>query len=133
MKRIIIAISLLLISVFLSWAGYWFFNNKYFAQTDKPITMQFHYMRYACGDCYPQWNADSIVEYQSNGVSFLNKDMQIYFKGIKLDDQLNERNWNCIICSQFFIKGKIGKTLSGRYRFDAEAYKIIKDTACCNN
>ncbi len=133
MKRIIFVFGLLLITVFLSWAGYWFFNNRYFGQTDKQITMQFHYMQYACGDCYPQWNADSILGNQSKGVGFLDKDMLVYIKGEKLEEQLGNGNDDCIICCKFIITGKIGKTLSGRYRFDADAYKMIKDTACCNN
>lgn len=133
MKRIILVISLLVIAISLVWIGYLFFNNKYFSQTDKPITMQFYYIRYACGDCYPQWNADSLLGYQSKGVGFLDKDMQVYIKGEKLEEQLGKGNDDCIICFKFIITGKIGKTLSGRYRFDADTYKMIKDTVCCNN
>jgi hypothetical protein len=118
------------LAFYFSWKGY---NNFYFSETDKPITLRFHYMKYACGDCFPQWNVDSILDRDEKYQKFFNKDMQVFYKEKKLDDQLGDADRNCIICSEFYITGEVGKTLSGKYKLMAEKYNYIKDTACCNN
>lgn len=88
-------------------------------------------MQYACGECYPQWNVLKV--YGDNNMSnrFYDKDMQVYYKGKKLDDVLNDDDWNCIICSKFIITGIVEKTLSNKYRFIADKYQLMKDKSCC--
>ena len=90
-------------------------------------------MQYACGDCFPQWNVDSVLDNDEKHQKFIDKDMQVFYKQKILDDQLGDVDWNCIICSGFYITGEVKKTLSEKYRVMAEKYNYNKDTACCNN
>lgn len=88
-------------------------------------------MQYACGDCYPQWNVLKVYEDEKLNSRFYDKDMQVYYKGKKLDDVLKDDDWNCIICSKFIITGIAEKTLSNKFRFIANKYQLVKDKNCC--
>jgi hypothetical protein len=131
-KLKVIAVSILSLIV-LAFLGGKFYFMYYFLQTPKSVTVEFRYIRYACGDCYPRWNVIKFNEDTKMNKSFYNKDMQIYYKGKKLDDVLNDEDWDCVICSKFIVTGKIEKTLSGKYKFLSDECKLIKDKSCCDN
>jgi len=115
---------------YFGWKGY---HNYFFSETQKAITLRFRLVEDACGGCFPPWNVDSVFDKDEKYQNFFKKDMEVIYHGKALEGQLSNIDGNCIICSRFFITGKIRKTLSGRYKLIADIYTLIKDTACCNN
>lgn len=108
-------------------------SNTYFFGSDESVTLRFHYMLYACGDCYPQWNADSVIAGPENSSAFIGKDMNIYYQEKELEDQLSESEQVCMICLEFYVTGKVMKTPSGKYKFMAEKYHRTMRPDCCDN
>jgi hypothetical protein len=90
-------------------------------------------MEYACGGCDPNWNVQKVVNNTKLNKQYYDKDMEVFYRGRKMDDVLSEIDWKCIICYDFKVRGKVKKTLSGRYRFIAERYEYSKDKICCEN
>jgi hypothetical protein len=117
----------------LVFGGVKFYDSIYFDQARESITVEFRYMQYACGDCYPQWNVQKVIGDGKADSKYKGRDMQVYFQQKELYDILKTNDQNCIICFQFIVKGKVEKTLSGKYRFLADEYKMIKNEECCNN
>ncbi len=132
MKVIKLTVAFLFVGL-LVFGGVKFYDSIYFSQTNEPVTAEFRYMRYACGDCYPQWKVQKVVDDGEANKKYKGKDMQVYFQQQKLYDILKADDQNCIICFQFIVKGKVEKTLSGKYRFLSDEYKMIKNEGCCNN
>ena len=132
MTRLKLAVVFLVLGL-LVFGGAKFCNSIYLSQTDEPVTAEFRYMRYACGDCYPQWNVQNVIGDVKADGKYKGKDMLVYFQEQELYNILKTNDQNCITCFQFIIKGKIEKTLSGKYRFLSDEYSMIKNEACCNN
>jgi hypothetical protein len=125
-------LKIILIVLALPLAGYsgWRYYNNHYYQTeklDKPVA--FRYMRYACGDCYPQWK---LVSPGSAAVKFSNNDVYITYKGSKLEDILTQKEEACLICMEFFVTGVLKKTMSGKYKVEADKYYFTQRKNCCD-
>jgi len=116
--------------------GYKGYHNFYFSKTNKAITLRFRLVEDACGGCFPPWNVDSVFDRDGKYQNLLKKDIEIIYKGRRLEEQLKEQlndiDGNCIVCSRFDVTGKVRKTISGKYKLMADIYTFVKDTACCN-
>lgn len=88
---------------------------------------------YACGDCYPQWQIDSLFAIK-NRLQFLQgKDFYVFYKSKKFEDNFPDSVDKCVICYDFYFNGQMKKTLSNKYKFEADTFEIRLDRPdCCN-
>ena len=117
----------------ISFFGWKFYDSYYFLQTKESITIEFRYMEYACGGCDPNWNVQQVLNAPQLNKQYYDKDMEVHYNGLDLEDVLKDINWQCIICYGFKIKGKVKRSLNGHYRFIAEKYTYTINKSCCNN
>jgi hypothetical protein len=114
-------------------SGWKFYDKFYFNQADKMIEIKCHYMMYACGECYPQWNIDSVTGEFDGDRNISGKDIRVFYKGKDIENVLQGQIADCIRCYHFYFKGNLGKSWSGRYRFNAVSYYYqLADKDCCN-
>ena|ERR1700741_4919179 len=129
----IVGIALMLAG--LLYAGWRVYYGVYFSNIDNSIITKVHWIESSCGDCPVTWRVDSVLNNNSKSYSYLvGKDMPVFYKSQALEDQIgHEANWNCIVCSGIQIKGKVKKTLSGKFKFIADSYKYdyISTQECC--
>ncbi len=81
-------------------------------------------MMYACGDCYPQWNIDSVFAAEYNMRGLIKKDFYVEYKDKKVEESLPDTVAKYLICYDFYFTGRFKKTLSGRIKFIADTFQI---------
>ncbi len=90
-------------------------------------------MMYACGDCYPQWNIDSIFAAENDMRELINKDVYVEYKDRNVEESLPDTIAKCLICYNFYFTGRFKKTLSGRIKFIADTFhNKMNRIDCCN-
>ena len=90
-------------------------------------------MAYACGDCYPQWRVDSNFAVEQGLKELIGKDIHVDRKGIQIENLITDSVSKCIICYDFYFNGSLKKTLSNKYKFEAESFQMeLRFPDCCN-
>ena len=89
-------------------------------------------MMYACGDCYPQWQIDSLSANKNGLQKLIGKDFYIFLKGKKMEESFPDTTNKCVICYVFYFDGRFKKTLGNKYRFEADSFEIKLRPDCCN-
>jgi hypothetical protein len=114
--------------------GAWkLYNGVYFEKSGQSMTIKCHYMAYACGDCYPQWQIDSNFAIQKGLKELIEKDLYVDRHGTAIEELITDSTSNCMICYDFYFTGLLLKTLGGRYRFKTNNFKMeLKFPDCCN-
>jgi hypothetical protein len=107
-----------------------FYNEVYFSKTNQDLTLKVHYIE-SCGDCPAVWKVDSVLGELNDSFQLINKEMFVIYKGKRLESQLGKINWKCILCSDFYVKGDVKNTLSGKYKFLAHNYNYTVNPNCC--
>lgn len=101
--------------------GAWLFATKlFFYQNEQPLKITAQYMRYACGNCYPQWN----VTKAENAVrEIIGEDVEVVFKGKPIEENLSSEENEALITYTFSFTGRLKSTISNRYIFEADKYE----------
>jgi len=116
MKKIfLVFLSLLVLSV----ATWEFITKVFFYQNEQSVQITAHYMRYACGDCYPQWKVDKADEPLKK---IIGEDVEVIFKGKPIEDYLISKENVELITYTFSFQGKLKSTISKHYIFEAQKY-----------
>ena len=125
---IIIVISIALL--FGAWKAY---DGVYFRKNTGNMTIKCHYMAYACGDCYPQWQIDSSFAAENDLKDLKEKDIYVYYKGEQVEESLPDSISKCMICYDFYFTGLLKKTLSDKHKFETNSFKMeLRFKDCCN-
>lgn len=115
--------------LFSAWKAY---DGIYF-EKNKQSVIKCHYMAYACGDCYPQWNIDSSFAVANSLKELIEKDIYVNYKGKEVEESIPDSVDKCIICYDFYFTGTLKKTLSDKYKFEVENFKMeLRFPDCCN-
>jgi len=123
------AFLIFLISVGLGVAGWCIYSQVYFPRTEKTI-FKCHYVRYACGDCYPNWKIDSTGFSKSR--NWLGLDIKVIYNEKIIDELLDSELSGCLICYDFYFTGILKSTLNKKYRFEADSYEYkLRYKDCC--
>jgi len=116
MKKIfLVFLSLIVLSV----ATWEFITKVFFYQNEQSVQITAHYMRYACGDCYPQWKVDKADEPLKK---IIGEDVEVIFKGKPIEDYLSSKENEELITYTFSFQGKLKSTISKHYIFEAQKY-----------
>lgn len=102
----------------------WFVIFKiFFYENEQPLQITAHYMRYACGDCYPQWKVEKAEQPLQK---IIGKDIQVYFKEKPVEEYLSKKEKVELIEYSFSFEGKLKSTISGEYIFETNKYSYTK-------
>jgi hypothetical protein len=116
--------------ILMGWRG---FDRRWFTNNRSSTTITCRYMMYACGDCYPQWNIDSIFAAENDMRELINKDVYVEYKDRNVEESLPDTIAKCLICYNFYFTGRFKKTLSGRIKFIADTFhNKMNRIDCCN-
>lgn len=122
----VIAIALL----FGAWKAY---DGIYFEKGKELSEIKCHYMAYACGNCYPQWQIDSNFAVEKGLNELIGKDIYVERNEIAIEELITDSTSKCMICYDFYFTGSLKKTLSSKYRFDAGSFQMeLRFKDCCN-
>jgi len=125
---LIIAVAVALL--FGAWKAY---DGIYFKKNTSTITIKCQYMAYACGDCYPQWKLDTSFAIGNSLKDLKEKDIYVNYKGKQIEESLPDTVSKCMICYDFYFTGLLKKTLSDKYKFEADTFQIkMESPDCCN-
>ena len=120
-------------TVALLFGGWKAYDDIYFKKDKQPTTIKFHYMAYACGDCYPQWRVDSSFAVKKGLKELTGVDFYVNHKGRRIEELISDSVSKCMICYDFYFTGFLKKTLSNRYKFDTDSFKMeLRSKDCCN-
>jgi hypothetical protein len=116
MKKIfLVFLSLIALSV----ATWELITKIFFYQNEQPVEITAHYMRYACGNCYPQWKVDKA---DAPLKKIIGEDVEVIFEGKPVEDYLSRKENEELITYTFSFQGKIKSTISKHYIFEAQKY-----------
>ena len=133
MKRLNKVIIVVLVIAGLLFSGWKVYYRIYFNQVNEPITIKCHYMMYACGDCYSQWRIDSNFAAKNEYQELMRNDFIVMHKGKQVEESLPDSIDKCMICYDFYFTGILKKTLSHKFKFEADTFLIkLERPDCCN-
>ena len=90
-------------------------------------------MAYACGDCYPQYRIDEILEGNEANKKLLKSEINIEYKTAEIENKLDKKVSKCIICYDFYFTGQIKRSKSkGLYLLAENVEAELRDNKCCN-
>jgi hypothetical protein len=131
MKRTFLFVIIIVIAALLfgAWKA---FDGIYFKKGNQS-TIKCHYMAYPCGDCYPQWQIDSNYAAENGLKELIKKDIYINRNGQAVEGLISDSTSKCMICYDFYFTGSMKKTLSGKFKFDTDNFKMeLRFKGCCN-
>ena len=113
--------------------GAWKAYDGIFFKRQKQSIIKCHYMAYACGDCYPQWQIDSVYAVENGLKKLIGKDIYVASNDKPVEELITDSASKCMICYDFYFTGLLKKTLSGRIKFEADNFKMeLRFKDCCN-
>ena len=125
---IIVVISIALL--FGAWKAY---DGIYFKKNAGKMTIKCRYMTYACGDCYPQWQIDSSFAVEKGLKELIEEDIYVERDGIAIEELITDSASKCMICYDFYFTGSMKKTLSDKFKFDTDSFRMeLRFKDCCN-
>ncbi|AEV97020.1 hypothetical protein A4D02_18370 [Niastella koreensis] len=132
MKRKFLLPGILLFVAIAATATYFLKFAKYHIQNN--VSVNCHYLAYACGDCYPRYNV-SKVSPASLGKKLLNQDIDIEFASTRQEQEFNRKIVTCAICYNFDLKGDLFySSKEGCYVLKVASYKLKLNFAkCCTH
>ena len=121
--------SLLLIIVLSIIAGIYLYSKD---QHIGPVKAKLHYMAYACGDCYPQYNVKSIESSITDLPKLKNQQIHLEFTE-EMEKEINSIVEKCTICFDYDVSGVLFKRRNGEYMIKVEEYELNKTfEGCCD-
>jgi hypothetical protein len=101
--------------------------------SNTPIKIKCNYMAYACGDCYPQYKVNEILEGGSEEVNkILNTEIIVKFEDKKMEQKLDKSTAKCVICYNFTFTGDLKhSSKNGTYLIAKTAEYKLKNDSCC--
>ena len=128
--RLIFIFAIAIALLFGAWKIY---DGVYFKKDKQSPVIKCHYMAYACGDCYPQWQIDSIYAVENGMKELIGKDIFVDREGRPIEELITDSTSKCMICYDFYFTGSLKKTLSGKFKFDTDSFKMeLRFKDCCN-
>ncbi len=132
MKKVSFLI-IVVISIGLLFGAWKAYDGIYFKKNAGTMTIKCRYMAYACGDCYPQWKIDSGFAMEKGLKELIGRDIYVERNGIPIEESITDSASKCMICYDFYFTGSMKKTLSSKYRFDADSFQMgLRFKDCCN-
>jgi len=97
------------------------------------VKIQCNYMAYACGDCYPQYRVNEILEGNNNEVDkILNTELIVEFEDKKMEQEMDKNTAKCVICYNFTFTGDLKYSKSkGKYFVAQTVDYQLKNDSCC--
>jgi hypothetical protein len=126
--KIITFSALFVILFFAAWKIY---TGIYFPANDRLENIKCHYMSYACSECYPQWQIDSVFAVKQSLQGLVGKDFEVIYEGKQWED--NYLPDSCAICYDYYFSGSMKRTLSNKLRFKANDFQLNLRNPDCRN
>ena len=104
---------------------------KSFDASKGKVKLKCYYMAYACGDCYPQYRIDKILEGNLD-TSYLGKEISLEFEIPEKESELDNKTGRCITCYDFYLTGLLKRSKTkGIYLLTEEAEAKLRNKSCC--
>jgi hypothetical protein len=111
-----------------------FFGYSYIPKTiDKSVIIKCRYMAYACGDCYPQYRVDEVINSLSEKTkeTILKQDISVFYEKKELENSIDKQTSKCVICFNFYFTGVLKHSKSKGYFLDVSDAKAELKPNCC--
>jgi hypothetical protein len=118
----------LLFAIFIVGLIYFLIENSY---SVEDIVVKSRYMFYACGDCYPQYNIEEVVNSKIQLSKIIGQDFDIEFEDVKIQDSFESSSRKCQFCTKYLFEGDLNYSILKRhYILNVRKYNLIINKSC---
>lgn len=90
-------------------------------------------MAYACGDCYPNYKIEKVLEPVIIMDNLIGEDIDVLFENSRIQTQFDYKTRRCKICFTYEFYGNLDYSiLKSTYTLAVQEYKLNFHESCCD-